>query len=174
MNIIKRLNPGDIILTSRDSLIVKFMRIFQSDPIKYGHALVVRNDRDAYESLKSVAIIPLTKIFKKRKHYAVLRYKHLTYKNAIVMNKELNKLVGNTYSYKRILLQIFDHVFDTNYFTKLMKDPRNQVCSSLVAWAYYVATGIRFNGVDWKACDPDDLHDHVLSSSDEWEIIEEV
>ena len=173
-NIIEKLRPGDIILTSRDSMIVKFMRTFQSDPVKYGHALMVRNDRDAYESRLLTSIIPLKNIFEERKHYMVMRYMDLTDKDVEVMCKSMNSVIGTMYSFKRIVLQIFDHIFDTNYFTKLDRNKKSQVCSSLVAWAYYVATKIKFNGVEWPAVEPDDLHDHALKNTDKWQIVGEV
>ena len=168
------LKSGDIILTSTDSIVARFMRMFQSDPVEYGHALMVRNSNDAYEASLYVRIIPLEKIFKKRKHYIILRYKGIEQRHISIMNKALDKLVGNLYSFKRFILQFFDHVFNTNYFTKLDKDTKSQICSSLVAWAYYVATRIKFNYVSWRSTDPDDIFDHCLNNSDEWEVIEKV
>ena len=62
---------------------------------------------------------------------------------------------------KNRLLQLFDHLTHSNYFTKRLKDPTNQICSSLVAWIYYILFGMRFNYKVWYSCDPDDVDDEV-------------
>ena len=150
----------------------KFMSYFQSDPIRYGHAVLVKDSLEVYEAKWFIKKTPLHKVLE-RDHYIVYRYRDLKDRHVVVMNKALDKLVGNIYSFKRIFLQALDHIFYTNYFTKLDKNTKSQVCSSLVAWAYYVATRTKFNGVDWKSCDPDDIDDNGLAHKDKWLVIGE-
>lgn len=166
---------GDIILTSRDSLIVRFMRWFQSDPVIYGHALVIDVDNNcALEAGWTIRATPLEKVFKVKNHksYKIIRYTELTESQAQVMLKVMYGLTGKLYSLKRIFLQVLDHLFFTNWFTKLDKSKTSQVCSSYVAWGYYIACKIQFNGVDWASCDPDDIDDETLKNPYLWEIIE--
>jgi len=80
-------------------------------------------------------------------------------------------LLGNPYSIIRIILQLLDQMFNTNYFTKRIKDPEQQVCSSLVAWCYDAVLGVRFNGVNWASCEPDDIDDESLKDDTEFETI---
>ena len=84
----------------------------------------------------------------------------------------MDKLVGVGYSYHRLFLQTFDQIFNTNYFTNRLKGPSKQVCSRMAAWAYYASLRIRFNGVSWRSCEPDDIEDHIEKNKD-WNIIAE-
>jgi len=167
---------GDIILTSKSSFIVWLMRYFQSDPVIYGHALVVDVDNKcALEAGWTIRATPLEEVFKikRHKHYKIVRYTELTDEQIRVMFKAMYSLMGKFYSFKRILLQVLDHLFYTNWFTKLDKSKASQVCSSYVAWGYYVACGVKFNGVPWQSCDPDDVDDHALANPDKWVLLEE-
>ena len=168
---------GDIILTSRASFIVRLMRCFQFDPVIYGHALVVDADSScALEVGWMIRATPLEKVFKVKRHkcYKIVRYTKLTEEQARIMLKVMYSLTGKLYSVKRIFLQMLDHLCFTNWFTKLDKSKASQVCSSYVAWGYYIACKIKFNGVDWKSADPDDIDDHTLANPDEWLLLEEV
>ncbi len=171
--VIEKIKNGDIILSSRDSFIVKFMRIFQSDPVRYGHTMIVVDGEYAFEAKLEIRKTHLYKILEKNKHYKIIRYKNLTEKQYSVMYKSLKKLIGIDYSFFRLFLQLLDHVFGTNYFTKLMSGNKSQVCSSLVAWAYYIGCRIKFNGVSWKSCDPDDIDDESIRNTGSWEVVEE-
>lgn len=170
-----KLKSGDIILTSKDSWIVSFMRFFQSDPVKYGHAMVVdMENKCALEAGVTIRCTPLTKAFTGRhKHYKVLRYKELTDKQVRVMLKSMRSLIGKIYSVKRMFLQLFDHLCYTNWFTHLDKSRGSQICSSYVAWGFYVACKIKFNGVSWRSADPDTIEDETEKNSDDWEVIYE-
>lgn len=171
--LIDKLKPGDIILTSRKSIIVKFMALFQKDPVRYGHAMIVRDVHSVYEAHFQIEVNPLIEVFKKRKYYTILRFKKLEPKHVIVMNRSLDKIVGEFYSVKRIGLQFLDHIFNTNWFSGLDTNTKSQVCSSLVAWAYYVALKYKFNNVSWKSADPDDIEDDFLVNPENWELIVE-
>lgn len=166
---------GDIILTSRNSILVRMMRLFQSDPVIYGHALVVDIDNIcALEADWRIRATPLEKVFgiKSHKHYKIIRYKDLTDEQVKVLFKSLYSLIGKLYSVRRIFLQVLDHIFYTNWFTKLNKSKGSQVCSSYVAWGFHVACNMKFNGVDWKSADPDDIDDETLKNPGLWEVTE--
>lgn len=163
-------------LTSKNSLIVKFMRLFQKDPVSFGHALVYIEDTNSFlEAGWSIRETPYNKVMNnvRHKYYVIYRYNNLTDKQAETMIKVMRGLKGELYSFKRILLQLLDHVFYTNFFTKLSRDKKDQVCSSYVAWGYYVATRIKFNGVHWASCDPDDIDDNCFGNP-EWTKVREV
>jgi hypothetical protein len=171
-----KLKTGDIMLTSRDSFIVKFMRWFQKDPVKYGHACVYVEESDSFlEAEWTIVETPYPKAMarKRYKNYVIYRYKDLTPQQAQRIVKIMRTLKGEIFSFRRLFLQMFDHIFNTNFFTKLSKNKKNQVCSSYVAWGYYSAIKIKFNNVPWSSCDPDDIDDHC-SISPKWFKVMEV
>lgn len=170
------LKSGDIILTSRGSWIVSFMNFFQSDPVKYGHAMVVDMENSCIlEAGITIRCKPLKKAFTgKHKHYKVLRYKNITDNQVMVMLKVMRSLIGELYSIKRMFLQLLDHVFCTNWFTHLDKSKKSQICSSFVAWGYRVACKFNFNNLQWRSVDPDDISDEVEKRPDNWKVIHEI
>jgi len=105
------------------------------------------------------------------KRFKVIRHKEITDVQREAIVKRAKTLSGLEYGYIRLVLQFFDQAFNTNYFTKRIKDPTYQICSSLVAWSYDVETGIRFNGVNWAACEPDDFDDESLRNDSNFETI---
>ncbi len=171
----KLLKVGDIILTSKESVIVRFMRFFQDDDIKYGHVAIVENPDMILEAGYKVRRVPTEKWFKKKKNqkYKILRMTGVTETQSIAIVWHIGKLVGQWYSVKRIFLQIFDHVTNSNWFTKRDRNKKNQVCSSLVAWGYYVVLKYKFNGVPWASCEPDDIDDDSEKKVDSYVIIKE-
>ena len=171
------LKTGDIMLTSKGSYIAKIMNFFQKDPCYWGHALVINKENNsALEAYFSLREISLDEVFANKRHryYKIVRYKDLTEDQAKVLIKTMQSILGQLYNIKRIILQLFDHIFDTNWFTKLSKDRKDQVCSSYVAWGYYVACKLKFNGVEWESCDPDDIEDHVNANPETWFVVKEV
>jgi hypothetical protein len=165
-------------LTSKYSFIAEIMNYFQSDPCTWGHALVINKESGTTTGIEahfSLREVPLDEILasKRHKNYRIVRYNNLTEAQAKVLIKSMQSILGKLYNIKRIFLQLFDQMFNTNWFTKLSKDRNDQVCSSYVAWGYYVATKIKFNGVEWESCDPDDIDDHVSAHPDEWTTITE-
>ncbi len=171
----RKLLVGDIILTSKESIIVRFMRLFQKDSIKYGHVAIVENSDSILEAGYRVRRVPLDKWFKKKKNknYKILRMAGLKEPQAIAIVWHIGKLVGQWYSVKRIFLQICDHVTGSNWFTKRDVDKKNQVCSSLVAWGFYVVLKYKFNGVHWASCEPDDIDDDSEKNVDTFVVIKE-
>lgn len=169
------LKTGDIIFTAKDSIIAKFMDLFQKDPVRWGHCLVVRDNRYAYEAKKMVSLVPLDTVFgrKTAKKYMVIRYKNLTYEHQISIIESCDSILGKLYSFKRIFLQFFDHLFNTNKFTRMDKSYESQVCSSLVAWTYWNAMKMKFNNLGWYSCEPDDIEDHYINNKEQWILVEE-
>jgi len=168
-----KLDTGDIIFTSKDSLIVKFMDLFQKDPVRWGHCLLVKNSSSAFEAKNSVRLVSLSEVFKRKrsKKYKIIRYKKLTNKDKSILIEACNTVVGKPYSWKRIFLQFLDHIFFTNKFSRMDKSFRNQVCSSLVAWSYSFVE-IKFNNIDWFSCEPDDIDDHYINNMEGWKLLE--
>jgi hypothetical protein len=82
-------------------------------------------------------------------------------------------LLGLPYSIKVIVLQVLDKIFGTTFFTRTFGDKDCHVCSSAIAWAYYAACRIKFDGVGWKSCDPDNISDEADLNTKEWETTEE-
>lgn len=171
-----KLKPADIIITTDEkswfsSAILSVLRFFQSDPVEYQHAMLVVDDLTCIEANWEVEINLLMDRLGDFKRYKVIRHKDLTDEQREQIVEKARDLVGLRYSILRITLQLFDHLFNSNYFTKRIKDPDQQICSSLVAWCYSVVTGIRFNGVHWASCEPDDIDDESLRPNTEFETI---
>ena len=163
---------GDIILTERkNSIFIKGMRFFQKDSVKYGHAMVIIDDSHVMEANICVKQTSIEKVLSGIDSYKVIRLRNLTECDFQTMKKALFSIEGKLYSWKRIVLQLFDQIFRTNYFTRLLTDKKSQVCSSLVAWCYYIACRTKFNNVDWMSCDPDDIDDESTNNPDKWEIV---
>ena len=120
-----KFKSGDIILISRTSFLDKiiriFMNIFQKDQVVYGHALIAKNEKEGFEADWKIKISDLNHVLNNCCHYKIIRYKNLTQYQIEVMTKSLSKLIGLNYGFKRLILQIFDHIFNTNWYTKLDK-----------------------------------------------------
>lgn len=166
------LETGDIILGSKRSAIVYFMRMFQKDPVFWGHVFVVKNADLAWEANWHLREVKITNALN-QKHYKIIRKKDLTEDQKEIMRKEAPILIGQKYSIFRIFLQLLDHLFHTNYFTSRVMDKRVQVCSSYVAWIYNKACNYKFNGVSWESCDPDDIEDDSIIFDDRWVVLSE-
>jgi len=162
---------GDIILMSKDSLIVKFMRLFQKDPCTWGHVMLVKDENTVWEAFWLLRETDLHKRLKKVKYYKVIRKKDLTEEQKYKIEKFAKKLLGRPYGVFRIILQMFDHIFHTNWFTSKADSKYLQVCSSYVAWVYWCACKYKFNDVPWMSCDPDDIEDDQLKHPELWEVL---
>lgn len=167
------IKPCDIILTSKENIFVKAMRFFQKDPVNYGHALIAAENGKAYSFDFELEYINLEEYLKEKEHYIVFRYKYMTAEKEFLMLNAINKLVNTPYGVGRLILMLLDNIFRTRFFSKLSNNKKDQVCSSVVAWAYYVAFKTKFNGVDWRSIDPDDIEDHCYYNQD-WIIVTEV
>lgn len=167
-----KLEPGDIILTSKDSFIAQFMRNFQDDPVVYGHCMMVANDGYVIETgFYGIKKITIDQFLKERKHFKVIRPTCLTNMQLQDVVGVASLLVGLKYSFKRMFLQLLDHLFFTNFFTSLDKDRQNQVCSTVVSYSYYVACGIKFNDVEWFSVEPDDIDDDFIKNHNKWYLV---
>lgn len=171
-----KLQPADIILFGGEGGllskgIIGVMNFFQKDPVVFYHAMLVENDTNGIEA---VLKIKRTNLFERLNHadkYKILRHKNLTPEKKASIVKASETLLGKGYSITRLLLQLLDQIFHTNFFSGIKKDNMDHVCSSLVAWAYYSRTKIKFNGVEWRSCEPDDIDDESLDNENDWEVI---
>lgn len=169
---------ADILLTASKTrigkIIVWILRIFQSDPVFFNHCILVANNKFGIEAeMTGVKYCNLQKKMDLAKAYKLIRCKSITNAKKESIVKSVNKLIGISYGFKRLFLQLLDQIFFTDFFTRSLGDNRCQVCSSIIAWAYYVRCRIKFNGVGWKSCEPDDIDDETLLNPDMWEIIAE-
>jgi len=170
----QKLKTGDIILTSKKhSPFLKAMRFFQKDFVLYSHTLIVKDEYFAYEAKGRIRITNIKEVLDNCDAYLIVRKKNFTKYKKELMIRLLKDLVGRPYSYKRLFLQVLDNVFHTNKFTRLLKSIDNQICSSLVAWVYYVLFEIKFNNKNWYSADPDDLHDELSINKNDWFIIDQ-
>lgn len=167
------IQTGDILLTSKKSLIVWFMNLFQKDPCWWGHVLVAKDNVDAWESNYVLKESNIAKVLKKHKYYKIIRKKDLTEDQKEEMRETAPDLLGYPYGVGRIFLQILDHIFHTDWFTRLDDREYIQVCSSYAAWIYKTACEYEFNGVYWTSCDPDDIEDDQLRYPERWEVLGE-
>jgi len=171
-----KLLPADIIITTdKKSLlsaaILSVLNFFQKDEVKYQHAMLVVNDKLCIEALNKITFNYIEERMKDFKRYKVIRHTGLTDKERLCIVDRAKSLRGLDYGYVRLGLQLFDQMFSTNWFTRRIKDPNYQICSSMVAWCYDVETGVRFNGINWSAVEPDDIDDESLSSTTDFETI---
>lgn len=163
------LKPGDIILTKGfKGIVVWFLNLFQKDKVHYGHVSMVVSPSCIIEAGYKVRLISIDNFFKKHKSFKIIRFKWLSFNSSTRLVTLIKSQLNVDYGWTRFLLQILDNVFHTNYFTKLDKSEENQICSSLVAWAYFEVLGINFNKVPWNSCEPDDIEDEVEINSDIW------
>ena len=167
------IRTGDIILTSKESVVVWFMNLFQKDPCFWGHVLVAKDDVKAWESYWTLRESDIEKAIKKRKYYKIIRKNDLTEEQKEEMREIAPDLLGYPYGVGRMFLQTLDHIFSTNWFTKLDDREYSQVCSSYGAWIFKKACDYEFNGVPWQSCDPDDIEDDQQLYPEKWSIVSE-
>jgi hypothetical protein len=160
------LKTADILLTSHNTLTVWFMRLFQRDPVNWGHAAIVENKMHIIEAKKGISRITITDWFKGRKKFKVIRLSTLTDEQAEKILSIIRPLIGQEYGAWRYVLQFFDHITGTNWFTKWHKNPDSQICSSLVAWGFFNGIELEFNNTPWYSCEPDDIEDESETNSD--------
>jgi hypothetical protein len=164
---------GDIIFTSKKSIIARFMSLFQSDPVYWGHVLVAKDNQIGWEASWKLRESNISDVLDNTGHCKIIRKKDLTEEQKEIMRQEAVKLLGLRYGVWRIVLQMFDHFFNTNWFTAHDESDTLQVCSSYTAWIYDKACGYRFNNVNWESCEPDDIEDDQLSHPEIWEVLGE-
>jgi len=172
------IETADILLTTSKTrlgrIIIWILRIFQSDPVFFNHCILAANNKFGIEAATSgIQYCDMRKKMEAAKAYKLIRCKCITDAKKENIVKSTRKLVGLPYGFRRLGLQLLDQMFSTDFFTRKLGDNRCQVCSSLIAWAYYVRCRVRFNGVDWQSCEPDDVDDEILKNPDMWEVIAE-
>jgi hypothetical protein len=170
------LKPADIIITTDKNswfskAILAVLNFFQKDEVRYQHVMMAVDNEICIEALNKITFNYTRERMRDFKRFKVIRHRYIndTQRRSIVGRAK--SLSGLDYGYIRLALQLFDQAFQTNYFTRRIKDPNYQICSSLVAWSYGVETGIRFGGLSWAAVEPDDIDDEVLSPNSEFETI---
>jgi len=170
------LKPADIIITADkrslfSKVILVTLNFFQKDQVRYQHVMMAVDNEICIEALNKITFNISRERMKDFRRYKVIRHRDITDEQREAIVNRAKTLSGLDYGYIRLVLQLFDQFFQTNYFTKRIKDPNYQICSSLVAWSYYKETGIKFNRFNWAACDPDDFEDHIEKNPNTWEVI---
>jgi hypothetical protein len=167
---------ADIVITTDSkswfsAIILSVLNFFQKDDVKYQHAMLVVDEAICIEANWEVEYSNIETRLVDFKRYKVLRHKELTEEQRAGIVEKATDLLGLRYSVARILLQLCDQLFNTNYFSKRIKDPEQQICSSLIAWCYGIETGIEFNKLSWAAVEPDDIDDESLRDDTKFETI---
>jgi hypothetical protein len=170
------LKPADVIITTDkrslfSKLILVTLNFFQKDQVRYQHVMMAVNNEVCVEALNKITYNISRDRMKDFRRYKVIRNKNITDEQREDIVKRATTLHGLNYGYIRLGLQLFDQFFQTNWFTRRIKNPDYQICSSLVAWCYDVETGIRFNGINWSAVEPDDIDDESLRNTKDWETV---
>lgn len=170
---------GDIVLMySRKFLsraIIWALNFFQQDDAYYSHVAIAVNDKEVTEALShGIRKRSFEESASGAKRYKIVRYKYLTDKQMFEIQERLLEKVNTNYNYWQIFLQLLDNMFNTNWFTRKLNFWKGElnICSSYVAWAYYKATGLKFNDVHWSSVEPDDIDDETEKNENDWEIIE--
>jgi len=173
-NILSTLQTGDIILTSSNGIIVSIMQLFsKTDTVNWGHCMLVKDTSTAWEAKLTIRESDIKEVLKDKKDGRIIRKKDITEDHKKEMFKLITPLIGKDYGYFRLVLFLLDKIFKTTVFTGTNTCEINQVCSSLVALIFDKCMGYKFNGIDWKSCDPDDIEDDYENNKNSWEIISE-
>ena len=173
-----KLDPGDIILTKdKDSLfsraILKVLRCLQKDKVRYQHAMLVVDNDTCIEALRKIEYTNPRERFKDFERYKIIRCSLLPVDRKQAVINRAKTLRNFNYSWKRLFAQFLDQLFNTDRFTGGIKSEEEQICSSLVAWAYQKETGLKFNGVGWRSCEPDDIDDASIKNPTVWVTVHE-
>jgi len=169
-----KLKPGDIILGSKNAPVTKIIMWFQSNPVRYAHCMVVCSGGKVLQSKKTMHYLTIDEALRKYPKHTIARYRFATEEGQKVIDELAEEMIGEDYSWGRICLQVFDHIFHTNWFSGKMKDVDDQVCSSAVAYVFDKAYGKKFSGVEWESCTPDDIDDDIKNNPDEWSFTYEI
>ena len=171
---------GDIILMYNRGPLSKtirwFLNFFQKDSAKFSHVAIAISETEIADAKWNGIILhsPFMAL-KDAKHYKIVRYNWLSPEAEARLKELLLSKVGTRYNYWRLILQLFDNVFSTNWFTKHAAITKKEnICSTYVTWAYHKATGVRFNDTDWISVEPDDIDDEVTNDPMKWTVIKEM
>ncbi len=165
--------PADVILTTSkkgwlSQAILSILNFFQRDEVRFQHVMMAVDDYICIEAQNKITFNYTRERMRDFKRYKIIRNRNLTDEDREKIVHRARSMRGHDYGYIRLFLQLLDQVFRTNWFTKRIKDSNYQICSSLIAWAYYVETGIKFNGQKWMAVEPDDIDDESLKNEKDW------
>jgi len=168
-----KIKPADIILTADkkswfSKAILVVLNFFQKDEVKYQHVMMAVDDELCIEALNKITVNISRERMRDFRRFKIIRNRNLTDQQRMDIVARALDMKGFRYGYIRLFLQLLDQTFQTDYFTKRIKDPDYQICSSLVAWCYGVEAGIKFNGVNWAATEPDDFDDESLKNTEDW------
>ena len=173
-----KIQRADIILIHSNKgifgpLIHFIMKTFQKDPVKFQHVLLAKDETIAIESKWKISYSSIEEVLAKVDSYKVIRCKCFTEDDKDRIFALAQKLEGLEYSILRISLQLLDHLFYTNFFSNLYTDNKSHVCSSFIAWVFYVVKRMKFNCISWRSCDPDDIDDESIANPENWIIVAE-
>jgi len=171
----KSLKPADIILvnsgTNYGKAILSVLNLFQKDGADFGHVLLVVDGERAIAVESRIRYRDnIDEYLSSVRSYKIIRNSKITDDQRLSIVKRAEALLDIKYGVFRVVLQLFDQIFVTNFFTRWLKDKSIQVCSTLVSWSYYVTVDLEFNDVYWACVDPDDIDDESLANPD-WEIV---
>lgn len=165
-----KLQRGDVILMQNKGFIGKIIRrildFFQTDDVQYSHvALAVSEDEVAEALWSGIRRRSFEESVKKARCVKIIRFKNLTDQQREWIELRAVSKIGTNYNYYRLLLQLLDNIFATNWFTRRLKLSKEwHICSTYVAWVYK-ALGIYFNRVHWLSVEPDDIDDEVANGT---------
>jgi hypothetical protein len=165
--------PCDIILVGKGKPFTTIMGFFQDVLVEWGHAAIVGPNNTVYSLETKMQFMDLDVYLLKKKQYEIHRFNFMTPEKREHMIKVMRRFNDLSYGWTRLLLFLLNHVFGRKVFTSLNKNKLVQVCSSFVAWLYYVEFKIKFNGQEWHIVDPDGIDDHC-SNSTEWTLVKRV
>ena len=173
-----KIQPADIIITADkkswfSKAILCVLNFFQKDEVKYQHVMMAITDEVCVEALNKITTNFTRERFKDFKRFKIIRCESLSMQQKHDIVLTARGMIGYRYGYIRLALQLFDQIFNTNWFTKRIKDPDYQICSSFIAFCYDKEAGIRFNGLSWAAVEPDDIDDESLRSDTQFKTIYE-
>jgi len=165
-----KLQCGDVILMQNKGFLGKIIRrildFFQSDEVRFSHiALAISEDEVAEALWSGIRRRSVEESIKKAHCVKIIRFKNLTDHQREWIEQRAVSKVGTNYNYYRLLLQLLDNMFGTNWFTRRLRLSKEwHICSTYVAWVYK-ALGIYFNGVHWLSVEPDDIDDETIKGT---------
>jgi uncharacterized protein YycO len=171
------LQRGDVILVYNRGFLSKAIRwvlnFFQKDGANYSHVAIAVSEKEVTEALwNGIRKRTFEESIARAKGIKIIRRKGLDdFRRELLELRALSK-IGTNYNYYRLLLQLLDNVFATNWFTRHLRLTKDlNICSTYVAWVYDKGLGIRFNDVHWLSVEPDDIDDEFFKNPKDWEQI---
>lgn len=168
---------GDIFLTSSTSLVSRLIKIVLwkfKDPAPYSHIAGYVGNNKVIEALFSGVTLSLVdKLLRDKDDFMVVRMKGVSDDDRKRMADLARYREGVKYGFVKVgVLQLFDQITHTNFFTKNFSVTNRPYCSELWAGIYEDVLDYRINDVDPVSCEPDDWQDEVLKNPDKWERID--